>query len=75
MFLVSVFDESASFTPFKWLQFVETAFILWFIKGSQVSGVQMASMVIVFFEVITFKGTISTIAFRISILETLVYYF
>ena len=60
MFLVSVFYESASFRFFTWLQFVETALSLWFVKGWQISGVQMASMVIVLFEVITFKATIST---------------
>ena len=32
----------------------------WFVKGSQISGVQIVSMVIVLFEVITVKGAILT---------------
>ena len=39
---------------------METAFTFWFVKGSQISGVQMASTVIVLFEVVTFNGTVST---------------
>ena len=39
---------------------MEIAFTFWFVKESQISGVQMTSTVIVLFEVITFNGTVST---------------
>ena len=40
---------------------METTLTFFYVKGSQISGgVQMASMVIVLFKVITFKGTMST---------------
>ena len=57
---MSVFYKLASFRFFTWLQFAETAISFWFVKGWQISGVQMASMVIVLFEVITFKGIVLT---------------